>query len=66
MVEVNELKSFMKTITQKGGLKENFSNPSRKRTCATSLYMNGVSEQRIERPTGHRSAKSARKYKRSS
>lgn len=56
----------MKTITQKGGLKGNFTNHSGKRTCATQLYMNGVSEQEIMRRTGHRCEKSVRKYKRSS
>lgn len=66
VVGVNKLKSFMKTIAQKGELKGNFSNHSGKRTCATQLYMNGVSEQEIMRRTGHRSEKSVRKYKRSS
>nr|XP_019920759.2 uncharacterized protein KIAA1958 [Crassostrea gigas] len=37
VVGVNKLKSFMKTITQKGGLKGNFTNHSGKRTCATQL-----------------------------
>eukprot|EP00105_Crassostrea_gigas_P007334 XP_011421538.1 PREDICTED: uncharacterized protein KIAA1958-like [Crassostrea gigas] len=66
VVGVNKLKSFMKTITQKGGLKGNFTNHSGKRTCATQLYMNGVSEQEIMRRTGHRCEKSVKKYKRSS
>ncbi|XP_061195452.1 uncharacterized protein LOC133203697 [Saccostrea echinata] len=66
LVGVNKLKSFMKTIAEKGELKGNFSNHSGKRTCATQLYISGVSEQEIMRRTGHRSEKSVRKYKRSS
>lgn len=66
LVGVNKLKTFMKTIAEKGGLKGNFTNHSGKRTCATQLYMSGVSEQEIMRRTGHRSEKSVRKYKRSS
>ena len=66
LVGVNKLKSFMKTIADRGGLKGNFTNHSEKRTCATQLYMSGISEQEIMRRTGHRSEKSVRKYKRSS
>jgi hypothetical protein len=56
----------MKIIAGRGGLKGNFTKHSGKRTCATHLYMSGISEQEIMRRTGHRSAKSVRKYKRSS
>lgn len=48
VVGVNKLKSFIKNKPQNGGLKGNFSNHSGKRACATQLYMNGVSEQKMK------------------
>lgn len=48
MVGVNKLRSFIKNKPQNGGLKGNFSNHSGKRACATQLYMNGVSEQKMK------------------
>lgn len=54
VVGVNKLKSLIKTITQKDGLKGNFSNHCGKRACATQLYINRVSELEIIQRTGHR------------
>ena len=65
-VGINKLALFMKEITQKGGLKGNFTNHSGKRSCATQLYNAGVPEQEIMARTGHRSETAVRKYKRSS
>ena len=65
-VGVNKLKTFMKSICQKGGLTGNYTNHSAKRTCATQLYNNDIDEQEIMKRTGHRSTTAVRKYKRSS
>lgn len=63
LVGVNNLKTIIKVICARGGLKGNNTNYSGKRTCATQLYMAGVDEQEIMERTGHRSEKSVRKYK---
>eukprot|EP00105_Crassostrea_gigas_P009739 XP_011424812.1 PREDICTED: uncharacterized protein LOC105326458 [Crassostrea gigas] len=64
LVGVNKLKSMMKVICEKAGLKGNFTNHSGKRTCATALYQKGVDEQDIMGRTGHRSEMGVRAYKR--
>ena len=48
------------------GIEGYYTNHSGKRTCATTLYQAGVSEQEIMNRTGHRSVESVRKYKRAS
>ncbi|XP_062620651.1 uncharacterized protein LOC134282241 [Saccostrea cucullata] len=63
LVGVNKLKSMMKVICEKAGLKGNYANHSGKRTCATALYQNGVDEQEIMGRTGHRSEVGVRAYK---
>jgi len=63
-IGINKLKTFMKSICEKGGLGQ-LSNHSGKRTCATQLYRADVEEQEIMQRTGHRSTTTIRKYKRS-
>jgi hypothetical protein len=43
-IGVNKLKTFMKTICEKGGLTGHYTNHSGKRTCATQLYNQNVDE----------------------
>ena len=62
-IGVNKLKTFKKTICEKG-LTRHYTNHSGKRTCATQLYNQNVDEQEITRRTGHRSTTAVRKYKR--
>ncbi|XP_062567663.1 uncharacterized protein LOC134229896 [Saccostrea cucullata] len=64
-VGVNKLKSMMKIICDRAGLKGNFTNHSGKKTCATALYQSGIDEQDIMGRTGHRSEMGVRAYKRS-
>ena len=59
---VNKLATLNKSMYTKAGLKENFSNHSGKRTCATSLFHEGFDEQMISSRTGHRST-AIRDYK---
>ena len=51
----------MNEITQKGGLKGNYTNHSGKRSCV-KLYNSGVPEQEIRTQTGHPSETAIRKY----
>ena len=46
-VGVNKLESMMKTMCRSAGLDGNFTNQSAKRTCATTLFQQGVDEQLI-------------------
>ena len=50
-VGVIKLKTLMETIAQKGQRKGNFTYRSRKRTCATQMYIAGVSEQEQKKST---------------
>lgn len=66
IVGVNKLKTMMKEITDRAGLKGHFTNHSGKRSCATQLYMAGIDEQEIMQRTGHRSEKGVQHYKETS
>ena len=55
VIGVNKLSTIVKTMCAAAGIQGNFSNHSGKRTCATSLFQNGVDEQLIMERTGHRS-----------
>ncbi|XP_062585825.1 uncharacterized protein LOC134247485 [Saccostrea cucullata] len=65
VVGINKLKTFMKSISKKGGLEGNYTNHSGKKTCATQLYIGGVPEAEIMNVTGHRSEQGVRKYMKS-
>jgi hypothetical protein len=66
VVGVNKIKGLMKEITTKTGFQGNYTNHSGKRTCATQLYIAGITEHEIMARTGHRTETAMRKYKRSS
>ncbi|XP_062597801.1 uncharacterized protein LOC134259217 [Saccostrea cucullata] len=63
---INNLSTIMKNMCDKAGIPGFFSYHSGKRTCTTTHYQAGVSEQEIMERTGHRSIESVRKYKRPS
>lgn len=65
VVGVNKLSTLIKSMCNKAGLTGFFTNHSGKRTCATTLFNNGVDEQLICERTGHRS-NAVRAYKRPS
>lgn len=61
----NMLSTIVKQFWEEAAFAENFTNYSRKVTCATSLFQSGVDEQLIMQQTGHHSD-AARPYKRPS
>ncbi|XP_062572726.1 uncharacterized protein LOC134234683 [Saccostrea cucullata] len=54
-IGVNRFENLMKEMCNKAGLEGNFTNQSRKRTCATQLYQSGLDEQQIMSRTVQRS-----------
>lgn len=42
---LGKLNGLMRELCHKGGLLENYTNHSGKRTCATALYQAGIDEQ---------------------
>lgn len=65
VVEINKLKSVMKSIAKKEGLQWNYINHGGKNTCAAQPHVGRVLEAEIMSVTGHRSQQGVRKYMRS-
>lgn len=65
VVEINKLKSVMKSIAKKEGLQWNYTNHGGKNTCAAQPHVGRVLEAEIMSVTGHRSQQGVRKYMRS-
>ena len=61
-VGTNTIGSFMKTISQRASLSQNYTNHGIRATTATALHRAGLDSERISHVTGHRNLDSLKHY----
>uniref|UniRef100_A0A1X7TL49 Tyr recombinase domain-containing protein n=1 Tax=Amphimedon queenslandica TaxID=400682 RepID=A0A1X7TL49_AMPQE len=65
-IGINTLQNMMKTISEKGGLSNVYTNHSLRATATTCLYLSDVPEKVIQEKTGHSSLAGLRAYENTS